>query len=102
VLTPAGRLVIVGGENGDWIGPLLTPLKAAIINPFVDQELISFTASMTRQDIEVLANMMAEGQLQSVIGQRYPLEDIREAMALSESGRARGKIIVEVSEPADQ
>lgn len=99
VLTPTGRLVIVGGEKGDWIGPLLTPIKAALVNPFVDQELTSFTASMTQQDLEVLANMMADGQLRSVIDQRYPLKDIREAMAYSESGRARGKIIIEVSEP---
>jgi NADPH:quinone reductase-like Zn-dependent oxidoreductase len=96
VMTPNGRLVIVGGAKGDWIGPLLGPIKAALYNNFVDQEFISFTASMSLDDMEVLAGMMGDGKIRSVIDRRFSLAQVPEAIAYSETGRARGKIIINV------
>lgn len=96
VLTPAGRLIIVGGVKGDWIGPLTGPLQAALYDNFVDQEFKSFTAVMHRDDMEVLAEMMGEGKIRSIIDRRFSLAQVPQAVAYSESGRARGKIIINV------
>jgi NADPH:quinone reductase-like Zn-dependent oxidoreductase len=94
VLTPEGRLVIVGGAKGDWIGPLIGPIRAAITDPFVSQELKSFTARMSREDLAELAKLMASGELRTVIDVQYPLTETAEALRYSESGRARGKILL--------
>lgn len=96
VLTPAGRLVLVGGKKGDWLAPFYNLISTTIINPFVEQELMSFTAQMRSDDLEELAGLMAEGQMTTVIDQVYPLAETAEAMRHSESGRARGKIVVSV------
>ena len=96
VMSPAGRFVIVGSEQGDWIRPLLRPLAAILVSPFVDQEMVKFIASMRQDDLQTLADMLESGQIRSVIDQRYVLADTAEAIRYSESGRARGKIIITV------
>ena len=98
VLTDHGRYVMVGGPSGDWIGPLLRPLVAMLINPFVGQELVVLMARQSRSDLETLADGLASGQLTTVIDRRFALEEIAEAIRYSESGRARGKIIIEVAD----
>ena len=99
VLTPGGRLVLVGGGKGDWIGPIGKPLQALFYGPFIEQEMIILMAKMNNEDLNTLAGLMASGQLSPVIGHHYPLAEISEAMALSESSRARGKIAIAVASP---
>lgn len=94
VLTPTGRLVIVGGAKGDWIGPLVPPLKAVILQPFVDQKLGMFVARLERSDMEFLAELMQTGKVTPVIDRRYALSEVTKAMEYLEAGRARGKVIV--------
>ena len=96
VLKPAGTMVIVGAQKGDWVAPFINPLAAMITAPFVDQKLGMFIASMKQDDLKTLAKMMEEGKLRSRIDRYYELDEIAEALRYSESGRARGKIIVEI------
>ncbi|MEP5764755.1 MAG: NAD(P)-dependent alcohol dehydrogenase [Halieaceae bacterium] len=96
VMTPNGKLVIVGGAKGNWIAPMIGAMQAALYGNFVQQDFISFTAVLDREDMEVLAEMMADGKLRSVIDRRFSLAQAAEAMAYSESGRARGKIIINI------
>jgi NADPH:quinone reductase-like Zn-dependent oxidoreductase len=51
---------------------------------------------MNQEDIEILAKMMEEGKLTPVLDKSYPLAETADAVAYSETGRARGKIIVTV------
>lgn len=96
VLKPDGRLVIVGGAKGDWIAPLLGPMKAALLSPFVDQTLTSFIAGLSKDRLQELADLMNSGDLRSVIDRRFPLAETAAAVAYSETGRARGKIVIDV------
>ena len=96
VLADDGRYVIVGAPGGDWLGPLLRPLLAMLIDPFVGQELVMLMAQQSPEDLQTLAELAVAGQLRTVIDRRYPLEKIDEAIRYSETGRARGKIIIEV------
>jgi len=98
VLTDNGSYVMVGGPSGDWLGPLWRPLRAMLINPFVGQELMMMMAGQSRSDLEILADMLASGRLTPVIDRRFALDDIAEAIRYSETGRARGKIIIEVAD----
>jgi NADPH:quinone reductase-like Zn-dependent oxidoreductase len=95
-LTPNGILVMVGGPSGDWIGPLINPLKALAISPFVDQEFALFLGRMNKEDLIVLSDLMQAGKMTPVIDKRYPLNEVPAAIQYSEEGHARGKIVVAV------
>lgn len=98
VMTDDGRLVIVGGDKGNWIAPLKRPIAAGITNKFVDQEITTMLAQLKQDDLKVLADLMASGQLTSSISERYPLADVGKALDLSASRRARGKIVITIAE----
>lgn len=97
VLAPDGTLVLVGGPSGDWIGPLLPSIKARLTAPFVDKEMATILARLTADDIRFLADLMEQGAVTPVIDRRYSLDEVPDAIAYSESGRARGKIIINVA-----
>jgi NADPH:quinone reductase-like Zn-dependent oxidoreductase len=95
VLKPDGILVIVGAASRDpWIGPMLGPISASVLSRFVDQEMGMIMARMNASDLEVLAELMRDGKLTSVIDRRYTFNDFPAAIAYLEEGRARGKVIV--------
>jgi NADPH:quinone reductase-like Zn-dependent oxidoreductase len=95
-LVPGGKLVMVGGPSGNWIGPLQNPLQAFLLSPFVDEEFILFLAQLKQQDLAYLGELMASGKMTAVIDRSYPLAQVPAAIAYSEEGRARGKIVIEV------
>jgi NADPH:quinone reductase-like Zn-dependent oxidoreductase len=96
VLKPNGRLVIVGGPKGDWIAPLVPPVKAAMLSPFVDQDISVILARIKGGDLEHLAGLLADGSLTSRIDRRYPLAETVEALRYLETQRARGKVIITI------
>jgi NADPH:quinone reductase-like Zn-dependent oxidoreductase len=67
-----------------------------LIDPFVGQELVMLMAQQSAEDLEALAALADSGQLKAKIDRRYALEEIADAIRYSETGRARGKIIIEV------
>ncbi len=96
VLKVDGTLVIVGGAPGDWVGPLLTPVMSMLTQPFVSQNLEGIMAEINSEDLAILADLMEAGQLNSVIDRRYSLAEVPQAIAYSETGRARGKIVINI------
>ncbi len=97
VLKPGGRYVIVGGAKGNWFGPLAQPIGAMIQDSFVEEKLIFFVAHFDQQDFEFLAELMASGKMRPVIDQVFPLEQVPAAISYSESGRAKGKIVIQIN-----
>ncbi len=95
-MQPGGILVLVGGGKGDWIGPMIQPLKSVIYNRFVDEEFKMLLASMDHDDLELLARLMQQGDVTPVIDRRYPFNELADALRYSEDGHARGKIIVSI------
>jgi NADPH:quinone reductase-like Zn-dependent oxidoreductase len=49
-------------------------------------------------ELATLAQFMENGDLESVLDRTYPLSETAAAIAYSEEGRARGKIIIEIPE----
>lgn len=97
ILTPDGRMVNVGAiEKGNWIGPLIKPIASSLMNPFVEQEIQTLFARIDQDDLKLLAKIMAEGKLTPVLDKSYALSETGQAIAYSETGRARGKIIINV------
>jgi NADPH:quinone reductase-like Zn-dependent oxidoreductase len=96
ILMPHGILVTVGGQPGNWIGPLKGPLKARLMSPFAEQELKFLFAHQSQDDLATLSRMMQDGDVVPVIDRTYPLSEIADAVRYSEKGHARGKIILTV------
>ena len=93
-LKPEGILVIVGGGKGNWLGPMMGPIKALVLSPFVGQEYIMILAQMRQDDLTILADLMQSGKVTPVIDKRYRLSEVQAALQYSEEGHARGKIII--------
>jgi len=95
VLTPNGIFVIVGGPNeGSWIGPLSSPIKAMLLSPFVSQTFVMMFAELTQADLTILRDLMAAGKVTPVIDRRYGLNEVPEAVRYLEDGHARGKVVI--------
>ncbi len=95
-LKPDGTFVIVGGGKGNWLGPMMTPIKAFMLSPFVDQEFVMILAEITPDDLTILGDLMQAGKVTPVIDSRYPLSELKAAIQHSEEGHTRGKIIIDV------
>ena len=94
VLTPQGIFVIVGGGKGNWLAPLSGPLQAALLAPFVEQEIHLLLAELEKTGLQQLADLMQTGKMTPVIDRRYAFSEIAQAIRYSEKGHAKGKIIV--------
>jgi NADPH:quinone reductase-like Zn-dependent oxidoreductase len=95
VMSPRGIYVIVGGPGGGrWIGPLIYPLKALLLSPFVSQKLLMFLASPNKGDLVVLKEMIEAAKVTPVIDRCYTLREVPEAIRYLEEGHARGKVII--------
>ncbi len=95
-LKPDGTFVIVGGGKGNWLGPMMTPIKALFLSPFVDQEFVMVLAEITSDDLTILGDLMQAGTVTPVIDSRYALSEVKAAIQHSEEGHTRGKIIIDV------
>lgn len=98
-LTPTGTLVIVGGEGGGtWSPGLGRQLLALALSPFVSQRLRVAACKEHHTGLEHLAGLAAAGKVVPVIERSYALGEVPDAMRHLEAGRARGKLVVRVSD----
>ena len=93
-LKPDGKLVMIGGAKGDWVGPLAGPIKAMLLQPFIDQELIMIMAQLNGEDLSTLAGMIGDGRVTPVIERSYSLGETAAAIRKSEEGHVRGKLVL--------
>ncbi|AJY77707.1 hypothetical protein VN24_13325 [Paenibacillus beijingensis] len=98
----------IGGPNGDMLletlrsGGRLVPVtfghynaeKAAARNVTVNEVQL---LQISKTTLETIANMFDKGDLRVALDMVVPLEETRRAHERSESRRARGKIVIEIS-----
>lgn len=97
-LTPDGTLVIVGAENGGrWTGGVGRQFRATLLSPFVSQNLKMLFSSENADDLQVLADLAAEGKLRPAMDSVVPLLNTSDAMRRLVAGEVRGKIAISVS-----
>jgi len=95
VMAAQGTLLVVGDSSkGQWLGPLLSPLKAIAISPFVSQTLSPFFTRSSKQDLITLKELLEAGTVVPVIDSTYPLSEVHEAIRYLEEGHARGKVVI--------
>ena len=97
VVKPEGIIVTVSGpKDNAFLGPMTRILKQKMLAPFIDQRLVFFVSDAGASDLELLAGLMRDGKLKSVIDRRYPLEQAGAALDYIGSQRARGKVVVTI------
>jgi NADPH:quinone reductase-like Zn-dependent oxidoreductase len=97
VLTRKGVLVAVGGpDKGQWISPLIGPIKLLTLSPIVSQRLVPFLAQQRREDLAVLCQLIDDEKVTPVIDRTYPLTELPDAIRYLEQRHATGKVVITV------
>lgn len=98
-LTKKGTLVFVGGEGGNRItGGIGRSIAGVMMSPFVSQRIAGYMSTEHHSFVDRLAVMLEAGTVAPAIGRRFPLGETRDAMRQLESGLARGKTVIRVSD----
>ena len=95
ILSPNGRLVIVGGTSKVWM-ILILALKALVLSCFVSQKFGMFIAKSSHQDLAVLRELIETEKVTPVIDKRYSLNETAQAIQHLEEGHARGKVVISI------
>ncbi len=95
VLTRAGTLVIVGGENGNrFTGGVGRQIQAIALSPLLRQRLTTFISAEHHEFIDRLADHLTAGRVVPVVGQRFGLKHAPQAMHQLAAGDASGKTAI--------
>jgi NADPH:quinone reductase-like Zn-dependent oxidoreductase len=86
-LTKDGRLVICGGHSGEVVPFDIIPF-------FRGQHSVIGSFTYTREEVERCYALAAQGRLQALVHQTFPLDDAREAMATMERREHFGKLVL--------
>jgi NADPH:quinone reductase-like Zn-dependent oxidoreductase len=89
-LAPGGKAVLVAGGLGQL-------LAGAALKRFTSRKLLPMAATVEKDDLLVLREMVDAGALTPVVDRTYPLDETPEAIRYVEAGHARGKVVVTVA-----
>ena len=101
-ILPANGICVLAGMGGAGIHPeswgrLAANFAAAFRSKFTSQKFIPFIAKLTKDDLNVLRELMESGKVSPVIDRTYKLEQTAEAVRYMEEGHARGKVVISVA-----
>lgn len=98
VINAEGVLVSVGDAKiGAWVGPFVSKITGSWASLFATQRIEGILAQHDSDDLRLLADYMARGELRTAVDRRFPLADAVEAMRYFQQGRTRGKVIIDVA-----
>lgn len=96
-LTPAGTLVIVGGEDGGrWFGGMDRQIRALLISRFSGQQLRAQFPKEDYADLTVLKELIEASKVTPVVDRTYPLSEVPAAIQYLQEGRAQGKVVITI------
>ena len=98
LLRPRGRLLVVGGEGGGQILGIGRQLRAVALNPFVGQRLGMLVSRESGEDLQRLVALVAAGSVKPLVGARYGLEQVGQALSDMAAGRILGKGVIELAQ----
>src|SRR5881227_159165 len=98
VLIPNG-ICVLGGIGGAGLHPgsggrILGNFKSAFLSKFGNQPFVFYIAKLTKDDLNILRDLMQSGKVSPVIDRTYKLNQTVDAVRYMEEGHARGKVVV--------
>jgi NADPH:quinone reductase-like Zn-dependent oxidoreductase len=98
MLVPGGALVCVGAaKRGGLLGVLARVAAMVFRSRVLRQRVIIYIASVRREDLAYIKELIEAGQLRPAIDRTYPLGEGREAVRYAMSGQGRGKVVITMS-----
>ena len=95
VLNPDGRCVMIGAPHDlSLTGLLVTMIKTLVLSFFSSQKAVMFIAKASPDDLTVLGEFIASGNLKPIIDSTHSLSEAAAAVRRVEEGHARGKVII--------
>ena len=85
---------MVGGPDGGLLGPLLGMVKAVLLSRVLSQRFVMMLAKPSKEDLNILRELMETGKVKPVIDRRYSLSEVPEAIRYLEEGHAQGKVVI--------
>jgi len=96
VLAPRGTVVFVGGEGGGPVlGGMQRQLGAGLFGPR-GQKFVTLLGTTNTADLVALSEYLEAGTVVPAVQQRYPLEQVTEALRYIGEGHATGKTVIAV------
>jgi NADPH:quinone reductase-like Zn-dependent oxidoreductase len=93
VMSPGARCVMAGAPK-QLPAVLARILEAFARSVLLRQGFTFFVASIRKEDLATLGELVKTGKVVPVIDKRYPLSSAAEAIAYVERGHARGKVVL--------
>jgi len=98
VMAPTG-ICVLGGMGGAGVHPeswgrMGGNFKAAFMSKFTNQNFTTYLARLTKDDLNVLRDLMESGKVSPVIDRTYKLSETADAVRYMEEGHARGKVVM--------
>jgi len=94
MLAPGGTLVCAGAAKRGWLGVLARLAAVAFRSRVLRQRVVFYMASVRREDLAYLSDLIEAGRLRPAIDRTYPLGEAREAVRYAMSGEARAKVVI--------
>ena len=88
----------VGGAGlhpGMW-GRVLGNFKTVFLSTFTSQKFVTFIAKLTKDDLNVLRDLMQSGKVAPVIDRTYKVSETQAAVRYLEEGHAHGKVVITI------
>ena len=97
MLAPGGTLVCAGAaKRGGWVGIFARLASTMFRARVLHQRVVFYIASVRREDLAYLKDLIEAGLLRPVIDRTYPLDEGREAVRYAMSGQGRAKVVLTV------
>lgn len=97
ILKPNGKYVMAGGAaNAKVMTFLAREVLAISLSSFSNRKFLMFMAKSDLEDLVVMRDLMAGGEVRPVIDKRYTLSQVPDAVRYAEQGHARGKVVITV------
>src|SRR5437762_2639061 len=98
ILTPNGICVLAGiggaGFHPESGGRILGNFKDAFQSNFTSQKFVFYIAKLTKDDLNVLRDLMQSRKVAPVIDRTYKISETQGAVRYLEEGHARGKVVI--------
>ena len=97
VITPLGRLVLVGAPKGSrLLGPLGHMAGIRLASLRASQKVVFFISKAGAEDLATLAELLEAGTVTPCVERTWPLAGTADALRHLGEGHARGKLVVTV------
>jgi NADPH:quinone reductase-like Zn-dependent oxidoreductase len=98
ILTPKGICVLAGvggaGLHPGMLSRVGRNFWDAFLSNFTGQKFIFYIAKLTKDDLNVLRELMQTGKVSPVIDRTYKISETQAAVRYLEEGHARGKVVI--------